>query len=294
MSGLAPDQVTADQQAVAAALGAVERCPSCGATVREGQDWCGQCYAALRPAPEPVPEPAAETAARPMGDPAGSRVGLPVGSPVGSSVGSPVGDPVGDPLGDPLGAGPAAVVAESALGTEAFSAAGAVSGATPEALLVGGQAASPPAYTPLDDPRGGSAQPVPHGDGAPRRGRHRRASGDASGDAADGAFGGAFGEASREVSAEASPAPSPASGQRPVEAPTWTCRRCAEVAPITDLRCRVCGYSPLDETDSINGAVSRVAGPLRDPQKRVLLMVGGTVVMLGVLFLLFTLAGSVL
>ncbi|HEX5936697.1 MAG TPA: zinc ribbon domain-containing protein [Actinomycetota bacterium] len=33
------------------------RCPSCGALVSADADWCGQCFASLRP-PEPEPEPA--------------------------------------------------------------------------------------------------------------------------------------------------------------------------------------------------------------------------------------------
>ena len=33
------------------------RCPSCGASVRAGADWCTLCYADLRPAPPPPPPP---------------------------------------------------------------------------------------------------------------------------------------------------------------------------------------------------------------------------------------------
>jgi hypothetical protein len=42
------------------------RCPNCGALVSEDADWCGQCFASLRPEPEPEPQ-AAPAAVRPAG-----------------------------------------------------------------------------------------------------------------------------------------------------------------------------------------------------------------------------------
>ncbi|MGI4894810.1 MAG: hypothetical protein ACRYF3_06835 [Janthinobacterium lividum] len=35
----------------------LERCPSCSARVRTGQDWCSLCHASLRPEPVPAAEP---------------------------------------------------------------------------------------------------------------------------------------------------------------------------------------------------------------------------------------------
>lgn len=46
-------------------MGAEARCPSCGGLVALGAEWCGQCYAPLRPAEAP-PSPTS-------GGPAGSR-----------------------------------------------------------------------------------------------------------------------------------------------------------------------------------------------------------------------------
>lgn len=48
----------------------LDRCPSCGAGVVPGADWCSLCYADLRPrAEEPAPEPV-ETPAEPVATPA--------------------------------------------------------------------------------------------------------------------------------------------------------------------------------------------------------------------------------
>jgi ribosomal protein L40E len=48
------------------------RCPSCGALVSADADWCGQCFADLRPPPVPPPPPeaSAETPRKPAAAPA--------------------------------------------------------------------------------------------------------------------------------------------------------------------------------------------------------------------------------
>ena len=68
------------------------RCPKCNAAIKVDADWCGQCYADLRPAPPPPPPPVARM--RPPTVPA-------------TAAAADDADPAGDPLFAPRAAAPA-------------------------------------------------------------------------------------------------------------------------------------------------------------------------------------------
>lgn len=78
------------------------RCPSCGASVRAGVDWCSLCYADLRPAPPPPPPPPPPPAPEPVAVPVAAATAPAATVPAAAAPGGP--DPLSAPYDAILGA----------------------------------------------------------------------------------------------------------------------------------------------------------------------------------------------
>jgi hypothetical protein len=101
-------------------MATVLSCPSCAATVREGDPWCTLCWTDLRPKPEPPPPPAPVAPAAVAPAPPVAPAAVAPAPPVAPAVtnGSPVStvDPLTAPLAAVL-AGPLAADPDAPLPT---------------------------------------------------------------------------------------------------------------------------------------------------------------------------------